>query len=227
MFEQMKQVLECRVTSGQALSRTERDLFRYSCMNLILQKRNECRNLAFLHAKPMSVEPMIPYEVLSQYQRKVDDDLKQKLSEMLNVITPSLLILQDTETNVLLLTLNADLQRYMCEIVIEEDVFVHHYREARESYMVAVRRARTLSPMHPIRLTAFLQTSVFFAQIMNYKELAIIVSVFAIRAISVEPRNNTVLPFGFTHGDRRAKILVFKIIFNILSWFVATEGRIA
>lgn len=174
MVEAMKSVVEME---GDDLNQEERNLLSVAYKNVVGARRSSWRIISSLEKKEQKSEGGKKAELAEEYRRKVEEELKQKCCEVLDLIDKHLLpeeksnsdeSLDDAkrEANVFYLKMKGDYFRYLVEIE-PSDSRDEIASKSKKAYEGANEAAKKLASTHPIRLGLMLNFSVFHYEIQN------------------------------------------------------------
>ena len=120
-------------------------------------------------------------EEMAEYQNKLEEECVDLCKDMLTLIQKQLLPKvkkhsQDPESEVYFLKLQADYFRYVAEVGSAEDRVEKAKTRALNSYNSAIEIADQLAPADPIRLSLYLNFSVYCYEIYDQKDKAIAIA---------------------------------------------------
>lgn len=164
MVEYMKAVAK----SGEELTVDERNLLSVAYKNVIGTRRASWRLILSLEQKEEARNAAHHVEMIRQYKSKIEAELDQICSDVLQVIENYLLPKAESgESKVFYYKMKGDYLRYLAEIATDEKR-KKAASDSLDSYRKATDIAQTeLSPTHPIRLGLALNFSVFYYEILG------------------------------------------------------------
>lgn len=177
-YEEMAREMKLAVTLAHEekhiLDVTARNLFSVAYKNLVSARRSSWRILCSERQKAEGKDPGMAH-VISEKIKVVEDELLKACDEVLNIITASILSLEDAkknvEYNIFFLKMKGDYYRYKAEVITGPD-HKEVSKHAGESYKEATDKAVPLPPTNPIKLGLALNYSVFHYEILNDPERA-------------------------------------------------------
>jgi len=165
MVDHMKNVAQ----QPQELTVEERNLLSVAYKNVIGSRRASWRVISSIEQKCESEK----LSLITQYKRKIETELEDICSEILEIIKNDLIPNTDSEEGkVFYYKMKGDYHRYLAEFQVG-DSRKDSAAKALESYNSATGIAnKELPPTHPIRLGLALNFSVFYYEILNSPERA-------------------------------------------------------
>mmetsp|Transcript_52901 Transcript_52901/g.87651 ORF Transcript_52901/g.87651 Transcript_52901/m.87651 type:complete len:267 (-) Transcript_52901:83-883(-) len=162
-----------RYNAAQEISIEERNLLSVAYKNVIATKRVSLRTLQ----DNVTDENKF---ICNDYRLLIEDELKHKCLEVLQLLKDYLLIQYDDkgdENQVFYLKMGGDYYRYLSELVLEKEnkseQDLQFFSKAKSFYSKAFEVAKTaISETHPTRLGLVLNYSVCCYEILNEKEKA-------------------------------------------------------
>ena len=172
MVNAMKSVVESK--QGNDLSNEERNLLSVAYKNVVGARRSAWRIISSLEQKS---EGGNKAELADEYLKKIKEELKEKCSEVLELIDEHLLKKlastkqadeKNSEPKVFYLKMKGDYYRYLVEIEQQDsDERKELAAKSQKAYIEAKESAKRLPPTHPICLGLALNFSVFYYEIEN------------------------------------------------------------
>eukprot|EP01126_Amoeba_proteus_P006581 TRINITY_DN122_c0_g1_i1.p1 TRINITY_DN122_c0_g1~~TRINITY_DN122_c0_g1_i1.p1 ORF type:complete len:211 (+),score=48.09 TRINITY_DN122_c0_g1_i1:51-683(+) len=168
MVAAMKRVAEL----DTELSVEERNLLSVAYKNVVGARRASWRIISSIEQKEKSKEGSSHLGHIRQYCTKVEEELDQICSDVLNVLDNHLIkSAQNAESKVFYNKMKGDYYRYLAEFS-GEDRKRQLALKGQEAYMAAKLAEEALPSTHPIRLGLALNYSVFYYEILNEPEKA-------------------------------------------------------
>ena len=164
MVQSMKKVADLNVE----LTVEERNLLSVAYKNVIGAKRASWRIISSIEWKEENKGNDSHVTKIKQYRDKVEKELKDVCSDILEVLDKHLIPAASTsESKVFYYKMKGDYYRYLAEFATGDD-----RKEAAENPLTAYKAASDtantdLPPTHPIRLGLALNFSVFYYEILN------------------------------------------------------------
>jgi len=169
MVQSMKKVADLNVE----LTVEERNLLSVAYKNVIGAKRASWRIISSIEQKEENKGNDTHVTKIKQYRDKVEKELKDVCSDILEVLDKHLIPAASTsESKVFYYKMKGDYYRYLAEFATGDD-----RKEAAENSLTAYKAASDtantdLPPTHPIRLGLALNFSVFYYEILNSPDRA-------------------------------------------------------
>lgn len=169
MVQAMKRVADLNVE----LTVEERNLLSVAYKNVIGAKRASWRIISSIEQKEENKGNDSHVQKIKQYRDKVEKELKDVCSDILDVLDKHLIPAASTsESKVFYYKMKGDYFRYLAEFATGDD-----RKEAAENSLTAYKAASytantDLPPTHPIRLGLALNFSVFYYEILNSPDRA-------------------------------------------------------
>jgi 14-3-3 protein epsilon len=169
MVQSMKKVADLNVE----LTVEERNLLSVAYKNVIGAKRASWRIISSIEQKEENKGNDSHVAKIKQYRDKVEKELKDVCSDILEVLDKHLIPAASTsESKVFYYKMKGDYYRYLAEFATGDD-----RKEAAENSLTAYKAASDtantdLPPTHPIRLGLALNFSVFYYEILNSPDRA-------------------------------------------------------
>jgi len=169
MVQSMKKVADLNVE----LTVEERNLLSVAYKNVIGAKRASWRIISSIEQKEENKGNDSHVTKIKQYRDKVEKELKDVCSDILEVLDKHLIPAASTsESKVFYYKMKGDYYRYLAEFATGDD-----RKEAAENSLTAYKAASDtantdLPPTHPIRLGLALNFSVFYYEILNSPDRA-------------------------------------------------------
>ena len=164
MVQSMKKVADLNVE----LTVEERNLLSVAYKNVIGAKRASWRTISSIEQKEENKGNDSHDSKIKQYRDKVEKELKDVCSDILEVLDKHLIPAASTsESKVFYYKMKGDYYRYLAEFATGDD-----RKEDAENSLIAYKAASDtantdLPPTHPIRLGLALNFSVFYYEILN------------------------------------------------------------
>jgi 14-3-3 protein epsilon len=172
-FEEMSEFLEELLKSREKdMNSDERNLLSIAYKNSVSSRRTALRTIMAYEMKEKKKEnsAFLPY--IQEYRRKIEDELTNMCTNVLNTIDNFLLKrADDDEARVFYWKMKGDYNRYIAEYATG-DLRKTVADGALNSYKSANEVARNLSAIHPIYLGLSLNFSVFYYEVLNDHETA-------------------------------------------------------
>jgi len=171
-YEDMVEYMKRVASMGTELSLEERNLLSVSYKNSVGARRSAWRAVTALETKEGAKGPKFQ-EVISGYKEKVTAELKQRCTEILDILSKDLVpTASNSESKVFYLKMKGDYHRYLAEFGIPNESSKYS-EDAHEAYKQASDIALAdLPPTHPIRLGLALNFSVFYYEVLSSPERA-------------------------------------------------------
>mmetsp|Transcript_44515 Transcript_44515/g.105493 ORF Transcript_44515/g.105493 Transcript_44515/m.105493 type:complete len:253 (-) Transcript_44515:116-874(-) len=174
-YEDMVEYMKRVAMMGAELSLDERNLLSVAYKNSVGARRSAWRNVHSLEEKEAGKGPAV-VELMRGYRAKVEQELNQKCSEILQILQTVLLPLPSatSEPKVFYLKMKGDYHRYQAEYAAG-DVQSKCAQDAHDSYQEATSLATGpggLPATHPIRLGLALNFSVFYYEVYGAPDKA-------------------------------------------------------
>jgi len=170
MANAMKQLVE---KSGGQLTSEQRNLLSVAYKNVVGARRSAWRIASSLEDKKQNEKGANHPEsvLIAQYRETIEEELKSKCNELLNLIDKHLLhgsssAVNPEETLVFFLKMKADYYRYLVEVTTGDER-AKLATKSGNTYKAATKEAERLPSTHPIKLGLALNYSVFYYEIMN------------------------------------------------------------
>ncbi|XP_072303138.1 14-3-3 protein epsilon-like [Eucyclogobius newberryi] len=169
MVESMKNV----AFKQEELSVEERNLLSVAYKNVIGARRASWRILSSLEQKEQSKGGEDKLNMIREYRKTVEQELKDICEDILNVLEEHLIPISLTgESKVFYYKMKGDYHRYLAEFTVGND-----RKAAAENSLVAYKAASDIAmtelpSTHPIRLGLALNFSVFYYEILNSPDRA-------------------------------------------------------
>lgn len=169
MVSSMKEVANLDVE----LSVEERNLLSVAYKNVIGARRASWRIVSSIESKEESKGNFVQVGLLKEYRGKIEKELSDVCSDILNVLDKHLVPCATTgESKVFYYKMKGDYHRYLAEFA-QSDTKKDAAENAQVAYKTATETAQTeLPPTHPIRLGLALNFSVFYYEILNSPDRA-------------------------------------------------------
>ena len=167
MVEAMKSVA---AKSHDGLTDEQRNLLSVAYKNVVGARRSSWRIMSSLEQKESDENKR---GLAEKFRKKVEDELKEKCNDVLNLIDKYLLPSvqsegKEVEGKVFYLKMKGDYYRYLVEIEMTEPEERKELSDkSKKAYDDASESASTLPTTHPIRLGLALNFSVFHYEIMG------------------------------------------------------------
>ena len=172
-FEEMTEFLEDMLKArDKDFNSDERNLLSIAYKNSVSTRRTALRTIMAYEMKEKKKEnsTFLPY--IQEYRRKIEDELTNMCTNVLNTIDNFLLKrADDDEARVFYWKMKGDYNRYIAEYATG-DLRKTVADGALNSYKSANEVARNLSAIHPIYLGLSLNFSVFYYEVLNDHETA-------------------------------------------------------
>ena len=172
-FEEMTEFLEDMLKArDKDFNSDERNLLSIAYKNSVSTRRTALRTIMAYEMKEKKKEnsTFLPY--IQEYRRKIEDELTNMCTNVLNTIDNfRLKRADDDEARVFYWKMKGDYNRYIAEYATG-DLRKTVADGALNSYKSANEVARNLSAIHPIYLGLSLNFSVFYYEVLNDHETA-------------------------------------------------------
>ena len=158
---------------GVELTVEERNLLSVAYKNVIGSRRASWRIISSIEQKEEAKKNDAQVAKISQYRKKVEQELRDICGDILAVLTDNLIPAATSgESKVFYYKMKGDYYRYLAEFATA-DARKEAAEHAHEAYKSATDVANTeLAPTHPIRLGLALNYSVFNYEILNSPDKA-------------------------------------------------------
>lgn len=181
-YEDMVLYMKSVAKGDTELSVEERNLLSVAYKNVIGARRAAWRVLTSIEAKEKMKGDEAKVTKVSEYRKKVEEELDEVCDEILDIIRTSLIPQAEkmknserAESQVFYYKMSGDYHRYLAEFKVE-DLRRDCAEAALDSYKTAQNIAEDadegLPPTHPIRLGLALNLSVFYYEILAEQEQA-------------------------------------------------------
>lgn len=169
--DMVKYMKELTTQGSQRLSDEQRNLLSVAFKNVVGARRSAWRIIHSLEEKKTNEGGNT--ELISNYREEIENELKERCKEVLDLIDKYLLPSATTEDKdkgvegkVFYEKMKGDYYRYLVEVTTGEDR-KDLGTKSQEAYETATETAKSLATTHPIKLGLALNFSVFHYEIMN------------------------------------------------------------
>jgi len=172
-YDEMAGAMKKVAQNNEELSVEERNLLSVAYKNVVGSRRASLRIIASIEQKEESRGKEDRLVKVREYRKKVEKELTDICSEILDVLDKNLIPSSSTaESKVFYYKMKGDYHRYLAESTTGEP-----RQESAEKALAAYKSASDVSqellPTNPIRLGLALNFSVFYYEIMNSPDNAI------------------------------------------------------
>ena len=162
------------------LTKDEKNIFYNSFKYIINSKRGAWRSSSYMEEKELK-KPSERITIIKNYKTILEEDIKNLCKNVINLITNFLLtktILD--ESKIFYLRMKGDYYRYLCEFksLNENKNFVD---ESEKNYKMAVELAQNISWINPVKLSLYLNYSVFIYEIKKDSKKSIQIAKEAVK----------------------------------------------
>ena len=167
MAKAMKLVAE---STEKDMTEDERNLLSVAYKNVVGARRSAWRIISSIEGKS---DTELKRETAKDYRRKVEEELKEKCNDVLELIARHLEHEKNTEPKVFYQKMMGDYYRYLVEIEpLDSKEREETANKSKEAYELAKKESKDLPEIHPIRLGLSLNYSVFHYEIKGCPEEA-------------------------------------------------------